>query len=127
MKMPVRSVRLSGPATIRPDFASNGAVAEICRRLDGLPLAIELAAALVKVLSPDALLERLERRLALLTGGARDRTRAPEDSASDDRMELRAARRLSSSLMARLSVFAGGWSLEAAEAVCDAELERSPR
>ena len=108
---------------VRPDFASNGAVAEICRRLDGLPLAIELAAALVKLLPPDALLERLEQRLALLTG----RCAGPDPSA-----RRRYARRSNGAtscstleeqeLMARLSVFAGGWSLEAAEAVCDAEL-----
>ena len=61
---------------VQPDFrfdATNaGAVAEICRRLDGLPLAIELAAAWVLVLSPRALLDRLDRRLALLTRGTRD-------------------------------------------------------
>jgi predicted ATPase len=57
---------------VRPDFAANGAVAEICRRLDGLPLAVELAAARVKILQPDALLARLEQRLPLLAGGARD-------------------------------------------------------
>ena len=108
---------------VRPDFAANGAVAEICRRLDGLPLAVELAAARVKILQPDALLARLEQRLPLLAGGARD---APERQQT-----LRAAIAWSYDLLeereqeavARLSVFAGGWTLEAAEAVCDCDLE----
>jgi predicted ATPase len=108
---------------VRPDFAANGAVAEICRRLDGLPLAIELAAARVKILQPDALLARLEQRLPLLAGGARD---APERQQT-----LRAAIAWSYDLLeereqeavARLSVFAGGWTLEAAEAVCECDLE----
>ena len=62
-------------AAVRSDFAANGEVVEICRRLDCLPLAIELAAARVKVLSLPALLERLEQRLPLLAGGSRS---APE-------------------------------------------------
>jgi predicted ATPase len=109
--------------TVRPDFVANGAVAEICRRLDGLPLAIELAAARVKILPPDALLARLEQRLPLLAGGARD---TPERQQT-----LRAAIAWSYDLLdeqeqqklARLSVFAGGCTLEAAEGVCECDLE----
>nr|MDQ3835302.1 hypothetical protein [Actinomycetota bacterium] len=99
------------------------AVTELCRRLDGLPLAIELAAARVRLLPPDAMLARLDNRLGLLTSGARDlpdrqRTlRATLDWSYD---LLSVAER---SLFARLAVFVGGWSLEAAEAVCNADDE----
>ncbi|MDQ4000015.1 MAG: AAA family ATPase [Actinomycetota bacterium] len=99
------------------------AVIELCRRLDGLPLAIELAAARVRLLYPEAMLTRLGNRLALLTGGARDlpdrqRTlRATLDWSYDF---LGMGERL---LFARLAVFVGGWTLEAAEAVCDTEDE----
>ncbi len=93
------------------------AIPEICRRLDGLPLAIELAAARTRLLSPAAILDRLGRRLELLTGGRRD---APERHRT-----LRAAIEWSHDLLepperelfAELAVFEGGWSLEAAEAV----------
>ena len=71
---------------MKPDFAVTNenapAVAEICHRLDGLPLAIELAAARIRLLTPQAMLNRLERRLPLLTGGARQRyCRTPADAA----------------------------------------------
>jgi non-specific serine/threonine protein kinase len=111
----------------RPDFVltdSNvGAVAAICRRLDGLPLAIELAAARVRLLAPDALLDRLDQRLSLLTGG-------PRDSASRHQ-RLRAAIAWSyellderqQALFRRLAVQAGGWTIEAAEALCSAHDE----
>ena len=97
-------------------------VAEICRRLDGLPLAIELAAARTRVLTPVQLLERLDRRLPLLTGGSRD---LPERQRA-----LRATIEWSYELLsaeeqtafARLAVFAGGFDAGSADAVADAGL-----
>ena len=80
---------------VKPDFAvttaNAPAVAEICFRLDGLPLAIELAAALVKMLPPQALLKRLEQRLPLLTGGAQDPAGPAADDAQRHRLEPRSA------------------------------------
>jgi hypothetical protein len=93
-------------------------VAGICARLDGLPLALELAARWVKLLPPPALLQRLERALPALTGGARDlEARQQTMRATLDWSEalLTPAERR---LFHRLAVFVGGWSLEAAEAVC---------
>ncbi|MGH2557763.1 MAG: ATP-binding protein, partial [Thermomicrobiales bacterium] len=106
---------------VNPDFALHEenapAVAEICHRLDGVPLAIELAAAHAKTLSPAALLARLERRLPLLTGGPPDQPVRHQT--------MRAAIAWSHDLLSseeqilfrRLAVFAGGFSLDAAEAV----------
>jgi predicted ATPase/class 3 adenylate cyclase len=107
----------------RPDFAPNGEVLEICRRLDNLPLALELAAARVKVLSTAQILSRLGRRLPLLTGGPRD---APERQRTLHATiawsyELLDGRE--QDLFAGLSVFEGGWTLEAAEDVCDAGVD----
>lgn len=110
---------------IKPDFSVTDvnapAVAEICYRLDGLPLAIELAAARTRLFPPEALLKRLGSRLSVLTGGARDLPARQQT--------LRGAIDWSYSLLspdeqrlfARLAVFSGGWTLEAAEGVCAVE------
>jgi predicted ATPase/serine/threonine protein kinase len=110
-------------AAARPDFELNqenaSAVAEICARLDGLPLAIELAAARVKVLSPSSMLTRLASRLQLLTGGARDLPQRQQTlrAAIDWGYDLLSA--AEQKLFRRLSVFVGGCNLEGVEAVCD--------
>src|SRR5438094_6811639 len=118
------SVRLfvDRSTSVVPDFqltAGNApAVAKIRRRLDGIPLAIELAAARVKVMTVEQIAERLDDRFRLLTGGSR--------TALPRQQTLRAAVDWSYDLLSepervllhRLSVFAGGWTLEAAEAVC---------
>ncbi len=117
------SLFLQRAAAVKPDFAlteeNRIAIAEICTRLDGLPLAIELAAARVKLLSPAAMRTRLEKRLQLLTGGARDLPARQQTlrGAIDWSYELLGS--AEQKLFRRLSVFVGGFTLEAAEAVCD--------
>jgi len=94
------------------------AVAQICRKLDGIPLAIELAAPLVRGLSPEQIIARLDDRLRLLTDGSRTASRRHQTllGAIDWSYDLLTDQeRL---LFRRLSVFSGGWSLEAAETVC---------
>jgi len=114
---------------VKPDFVltheTAPAVAEICTRLDGLPLAIELAAARIKVLPPQALLARLESRLKVLTGGARDLPARQQTvrGAIDWSYELLDG--AEKELFAWLSVFAGGWTMAAAEAVWSATDDQS--
>lgn len=107
------------------------AIAEVCRRLDGLPLAIELAAARSKLLTPQAMLAQLDRRLDWVAHGTRD-------SSIASRQSLRGAIEWSHALlsdterilMRRLSVFSGGWTSTSAEAICgesDADSDRSLR
>lgn len=110
---------------VQPSFAVNNAnapaIAQICYRLDGIPLAIELAAARIKMFSPEQIAKRLDDRFRLLTGGGR--TVLPRQQT------LRAAIDWSYSLLTeqdrilfrRLAVFAGGWTFEAAEQVCSGD------
>ena len=119
---PVIRLFVDRASAIRPGFALTeenvSAVTEICARLDGLPLAIELAAARINMLSPHDMLEQIDRRFQWLIDGARD--------SHTWRQTLRGAFDWSYNLLSkeeraflrRLSVFAGGWTLSAAEAVC---------
>jgi predicted ATPase len=116
-------------ATAKPGFTLTDvnafSLAQICFRLDGIPLAIELAASRVKVLSPDQIAARLDDRFRLLTGGSR--------TALPRQQTLRAMIDWSYSLLSeeekklfrRLAVFVGGWTLEGAEAVCSDEDDRA--
>jgi predicted ATPase/class 3 adenylate cyclase len=108
---------------VRPDFAVTNenapAVAEICHRLDGLPLAIELAAAAVKMLPPPALLKRLERRLPLLTGGARTLPARQQTMRATIAWSHELLSPEEQQLFRRLAVFAGGFTLEAGTEVAD--------
>jgi non-specific serine/threonine protein kinase len=97
------------------------AVAEICTRLDGLPLAIELAAARIKLLPPQAMLVRLETPFKLLTGGARDVPARQRTMRETIAWSYNLLEKPEQSLFRRLAVFIGGFTLEAAEAICNAE------
>jgi len=113
---------LARARTARPGFEPDEAVAELCARLDNLPLALELAAARVRVLSPGQLLKRLGGRLDLLKAGRgvdpRQQTLRATIEWSHELLDEEAKR-----LFACLAVFAGGCTLDTAEAVCDADLD----
>ncbi len=102
------------------------AVAAICTRLDGLPLAIELAAARVRVVSPSAMLARLEKRLDLLTRGARDMPERHQTLREAIAWSYNLLDETERSFFRGLAVFAGGCSLEAAEAVCQGIFPDTP-
>jgi predicted ATPase/class 3 adenylate cyclase len=110
---------------VKPDFRITNdnapAVAEICYRLDGLPLAIELAAARIRLLPPQAMLERLQSRLKLLTGGARDLPTRQQTLRNTIEWSYELLDDDEKRLFRRLAVFQGGRTLEAIEAVCNAE------
>jgi predicted ATPase/class 3 adenylate cyclase len=109
---------------VKPAFSlldSNVAdVVAMCHRLDGLPLAIELAAARVRLLPPSALLARLDRRLAILTRGARDLPERQQTLRATIAWSYDLLDPAEQQLFARVAVFAGGFTLEAADAVCQA-------
>jgi predicted ATPase len=106
----------------KPTFALRGenvqTVAQICIRLEGLPLAIELAAARIKMLPPQAMLNRLSDRLKLLTGGPRESSERQRTLRSTIEWSYELLEEGENVLFARLSVFSGGATLEATEAVC---------
>jgi len=122
-RLPAVALFVERAQAVKSDFAltneNASAVAAICTRLDGLPLAIELAAARIKLLSPAAMMARLESCLNLLTGGACDlpaRQRTLRGTVEWSYRLLSAAEQI---LFRRLSVFVGGCTLEGVEAVCD--------
>ena len=124
---PALALFVARAQAIHPGFAVTAEnlppLAEICHRLDGLPLAIELAATRIKLFSPAAILARLDRRLPFLTGGHRDaparqRTLEAAIAWSYDLLDDAEKR-----CLARLGVFRGGWTLEAAEAICGAGID----
>jgi predicted ATPase/class 3 adenylate cyclase len=108
---------------LEPRFEPDGAVRQIAERLDGLPLALELAAARVKVLTPAQILERLSRSLDLLTSGAHDAPERQRTLRGTVEWSYRLLTADEQPLFARMAVFAGSFELEAAEAVCLAELD----
>ena len=109
----------------KPDFSATNqnapAIAEICARLDGLPLAIELAAARIRLLTPQAMLSRLQNRLKLLTGGAKDLPARQQTLRSAIEWSHDLLNPEEQKLFRRLAVFVGGRTLEAIEAVCNAQ------
>jgi len=114
---------LAAARAVAPDFEPDQSVSEICRRLDDLPLALELAAARVKVLTTQQILERLEQRLPLLTGGARDLPERQRTLRATIEWSYDLLNEQERQLFARLGVFRGGGTLEAAEQVADADVD----
>lgn len=122
-RLPSVALFVERAQAVKRDFAltqaNAAAVVAICARLDGLPLAIELAAARVKLLAPSAMLARLESSLTLLTGGARDLPTRQQTLRSTVEWSFGLLNPAEQILFRRLSVFRGGSTLEGVEAVCD--------
>jgi predicted ATPase len=124
-RSPAVALFVQRATAVKPDFAltpdNATAVAEICAKLDGLPLAIELAAARVRMLTPTAMLQRLESRFELLTSGARDLPARQRTLRATVEWSYGLLTPEAQTLFQRLSVFVNGCTLEAVEAVCDAQ------
>ncbi len=122
-RLPAVALFVERARAVKHEFAltkeNAPAVAAICSRLDGLPLAIELAAARIKLLSPSAMLARLESSLNLLTGGARDLPTRQQTLRNTVDWSYGLLNGAEQTLFRRLSVFTGGCTLEGVEAVCD--------
>ena len=120
--LPSVALFLQRAQAVKPEFeltmTNASAVVEICVQLDGLPLAIELAAARMKLLSPPALLARLGQRLAMLTSGSRDVPPRQQTLRNTIAWSYHLLDAWEQRLFRWLSVFVGGWTLQAAEAVC---------
>jgi predicted ATPase len=123
LRFPAVALFLERAKAVKQDFTitkeNATAIAAICARLDGLPLAIELAASRIKLLSPATMLTRLESSLNLLTGGARDLPLRQQTIRGTVNWSYSLLNTAEQSLFRRLSVFIGGCTLEAVEAVCD--------
>ena len=109
--------------SVDPGFIADEAVPELCRRLDDLPLTLELAAARIKVLSPRQILERIDHRLPLLTGGARDLPERQRTLEATIQWSYELLTKAEQALFRRLAIFSGGCTLDAAERVTCAELD----
>ena len=122
VQIPAVALFVARAREARPDFtltSENAApIVETCQRLDGLPLALELAAAVLSLLSPAALLARLERRLPLPSRGARDLPERQQTLRNTIAWSYDLLEESEQQLFRRLSVFAGGFTLEAVEGVC---------
>ncbi len=131
-RTPAVALFLQRATALKPDFGLTQdnlrAVAEICARLDGLPLAIELAAARIKLLPPAAMLARLPSRLQLLTGGSRDLPVRHQTLRATLGWSYELLNAAEQKLFRRVSIFASGCTIEAVEAVCNAanDLEADP-
>lgn len=115
---------------VKPDFdltsGNTTAIAQICNHLDGLPLAIELAAARIKLLTPKELLARLGHRFELLRGGTRDLPERQRTLRGAIDWSYNLLNEQEKKLFRRLSIFTGGWTLNAAETVCDIDGDLGP-
>jgi predicted ATPase len=124
LSAPAVRLFLQRAQNIKPDFrltpANASAIARICIHLDGLPLALELAAAHLRLLSPDDLLARLKYRLDLLTDGARDLPERQQTLRNTLQWSYNLLSLAEQQMFRRLAVFVGGWTLEGAEAIVNA-------